>query len=245
MTEASTLKALARHDEGPLWGIGSYFFDGIRRDVPVSFADIERDTAFARRVLSGFGVGRGDIVIILARGGEGTWVMPFHFATTELGATYSMAWNRRFEVPRVTKLVRGLSPKLVLGLSLDLGEALDAAPGGIEELFKPVEHVGVRREATNVVEKAGLEPLVFDLLGPTVAIECSHRRGAHVDPDQWALTERGGMIEISTVGARAHQVANEAVAPGSLDHGPCPCGLPGPRALIDSSTTRSNEEKSK
>src|SRR4051812_37583481 len=119
MTYSSTIKAAAGLPRDELWGIGLYRAGGVLLDAPVSWGDVERDTTWARQLLQLHGVGRGDVVLVLASGNEATWFHPLQDAIAALGAVSAMAWARASDARRAAMLTRRLSPKVVAGLNDD------------------------------------------------------------------------------------------------------------------------------
>jgi hypothetical protein len=161
---------------------------------------------------------------------ESPWFDPFETAATELGAPYSTGEVFEFEAFRTGMYARRLPITMIFGINRTVAEGLG------DELAEVVARVPVivaRPDAVGLLTAAGAQPFVVTRLGPAIAVECTHRAGAHVDGAEWALTERGGELFISTAGPRAYQV-NEAATGlhGTVTAGPCACGRAGQRVFV-------------
>jgi phenylacetate-CoA ligase len=71
-------------------------------------------------------------------------------------------------------------------------------------------------------------------VGPTTALECDRRDGAHVDGDRW-LVEVGPRDELSITN-RVPRLTPCVRLPtglvGRIVDEPCPCGRAGPRLVV-------------
>jgi hypothetical protein len=203
----------------------------------VGWDDWERDTAWARAMLADHGVGpvKGDGevgggVIVVSGMAESPWFDPFETAATELGAPYSIGEVFEFEAFRTGMYARRMPITMIFGINRTVAEGLG------DELAEVVARVPVivaRPDAVGLLTAAGAQPFVVTRLGPAIAVECTHRAGAHVDDAEWALTERGGGLFISTAGPRAHQVSEAPTGlHGTVTPGPCACGRAGQRVFV-------------
>lgn len=234
MTQASTTAAAAAlvHSlaRPPQWGIGRYDLAGQPVYFEVSWADWERDTAWARAMLAGHGVGAGSGLVIVGGMAESPWFDPFETAARELGAPYSIGEIYAFEAFRSAMYARRLPVSMIFGIDRTVAQGLG------DELAEVVARVPVivaRPDAAGLLAAAGAAPFTVTRLGPAIAMECPYRRGAHVNGAEWTLAERGGELIVSTAGPRAHQVTRAATGlRGTLADGPCRCGRTGQRVNV-------------
>ena len=239
MTQASTTAAAAALPRPPQWGIGRYDVAGRPVYFEVSWDDWQRDTAWARGMLAGHGVGIvkgvgevGGGLVIVGGMAESPWFDPFETAARELGAPYSIGEIYAFEAFRTGMYARRLPVTMIFGIDRTVAEGLG------DELAEVVARVPVivaRPDAAGLLAGAGAAPFIVTRLGPAIAVECPHRSGAHVNGAEWTLAqaERGGDLFISTAGPRAHQVSQAATGlRGTLTEGRCGCGRTGQRVSI-------------
>ena len=237
MTLESTTAAAAALPRAPLWGIGRYDLAGQPAYFEMSWDDWQRDTVWARAMLAGHGAGQvkgegevGGGLIIVAGMAESPWFDPFETAARELGAPYSVGESYAFEAFRTGMYARRLPVTVIFGIDLTVAEGLG------DELAEVVARVPVivaRPDAAGLLTEAGGAPFIVTRVGPAVAVECPHRSGAHLNSAEWALSERGGELLLSTAGPRAHQVSRAPVGlRGTLSEGACGCGRTGQRITI-------------
>jgi hypothetical protein len=253
VTQASTAAAAAALPRPPQWGIGRYDPAGQPVYFEMSWDDWQRDTAWARGMLAGHGVGTvkgdgpggtgetrvgsppceepvGGGLVIVGGMAESPWFDPFETAARELGAPYSIGEIYAFEAFRTGMYARRLPVTMVFGIDRTVARGLG------DELAEVVARVPVivaRPDAAGLLAQAGAAPFIVTRLGPAIAVECPHRSGAHVNGAEWTLAERGGELFITTAGPRAHQVRQAATGlRGTLTEGRCGCGRTGQRVSI-------------
>ncbi len=250
MTVASSAAAAAALPRPSQWGIGRYEVAGQPVYFEVSWDDWRRDVAWARAMLADHGVGpakgdgpggpgcgsppcaekvRGGLVIVSGMP-ESPWFDPFETAARELGAPYSIGEIYAFEAFRTGMYARRLPITMIFGIDRTVAEGLG------DELAEVVARVPVivaRPDAAGRLAAAGARPFIVTRVGPALAVECPHRRGAHLNGAEWILAERDGELVISTAGPRAHQVSQAALGlRGTLTDGPCGCGRSDQRIVI-------------
>jgi hypothetical protein len=230
MTLASTTAAAAALPRQPQWGVGRYDIAGEPVYFEISWADQQRDTAWARAMLANHGAGAESGLVIVCGMAESPWFDPFETAARQLGAPYSTGEIASFEAFRTGMYAHRLPITMIFGINAVVAEGL------ADELAKVVAKVPViiaRPDAAGLLAEAGARPFIVARVGPAIAMECPHRTGAHINGAEWALTERDGELFISTAGPREHQVTEAATGvAGSITAGPCACGRDGQRVTI-------------
>jgi hypothetical protein len=237
VTQASTTAAAAALPRPPQWGIGRYDVAGQPVYFEVSWDDWRRDTAWARGMLAGHGVGArkaGGGLVIVSGMAESPWFDPFETAARELGAPYSIGEIHAFEAFRSGMYARRLPVTMIFGIDRTVAEGLGDE---LAEVVARVQVIVARPDGAGLLAGAGAAPFIVTRLGPAVAVECPHRSGAHVNGAEWTVAERGGELFISTAGPRAHQVNRAATGlRGTLVAGRCGCGRTGQRVLVTGGT---------
>ncbi len=230
MTVASSAAAAATLRRPRQWGIGRYEVAGRLVYFEVSWDDWQRDVAWARAMLADHRVGLGGGLVIVSGMPESPWFDPFETAARELGAPYSIGEIYAFEAFRTGMYARRLPITMIFGLDRTVAEGLGDE---LAELVARVPVIVARPDAAGLLAAAGGQPFIVTRVGPALAVECPHRRGAHLNGAEWALAERDGALFLSTAGPRAHQVSQAALGlRGTLTDGPCGCGRSGQRIVI-------------
>jgi hypothetical protein len=230
MSVASTTAAAAAVPRPGPWGIGRYDVAGQPVYFEVGWDDWRRDTAWARAMLAGHGVGPGSGLVIVGGMAESPWFDPFETAARELGAPYSIGEIYAFEAFRTGMYARRLPITMIFGIDQTVAEGLGDE---LAEVVAAVPVIVARPDAADLLAGAGARPFAVTRVGPAIAVECPHRGGAHLNGAEWSLAERGGELFISTAGPRAHQVSEAALGlRGTLTQGPCACGRTGQRVTI-------------
>lgn len=230
MTAASTTAAGATLPRPRLWGVGRYEVGDQLIYFDISRQDWERDTAWARDVLAGHGLGRGGGLLMVGGLPESPWFDPFETAAHEIGVPFSIGEVFVFDAFRTGLYARRLPITMVFGINRVVAEGLGDE---LAELAARVPVIVTRPDAAGLLAEAGARPYIVTRLGPAIAVECPHRSGAHVNGAEWTLAERGGELLISTAGPRAHQVTDAPTGlSGTLVAGTCACGRAGQRIYV-------------
>ena len=230
MTLASTTAAGATLPRPRQWCVGRYDVAGKPVYFEMSWNDWERDTAWARAMLTDHGVGADSGAVMITGMPEAPWFDPFETASRQLGAPFSIGEIYSFEAFRTGLYARGLPITLLFGMDRTVAEGLGDA---LAEIVAKVRVIVARPDAVRTLTEAGARPFVVTRIGPAVAVECPQRSGAHMNDAEWTLSERDGELVISTTGPRAHQVAEAPTGlAGTLAEGRCRCGRSGQRVTV-------------
>ncbi|MEU1994164.1 hypothetical protein ABZ511_06915 [Nocardia gamkensis] len=226
-----TVAMAGRHPS--LAGIGQFTREGGKVGFEIGWAEVERDTAWAHRLLELWELGRADNVLVTARNAEGPWFGPVVRALRMAGAVYSNAEPYGWDVKRSKALMGFLPMKAMIGIEGEHAEGL-LADERATELFREVPVIWARTDAIGPLRAAGLSPAEIAMLGPALAVECPQRAGLHLDPAEWGILVGPSGLRLSVVGEREYRGRDLAVGfTGSVDEVPCACGLPGPRVHIN------------
>jgi hypothetical protein len=233
MTRQSIVDRAARLDRPETELIGRFALGERYVEFPVGRAEFARDARWMRRVLEQYGLGSGAHLLNISGGWEVPWTEPLLDACRQLHVIYSNAELFSWDAKRAEMFVRRLSPDMVIGMDAEYLQSLANIVEPAERLG-PVPHLLLRPDARDTATEFGLRFRLYSPLGPATGIECSFGTGLHVNADEWALAESDGELRVSTAGDRlAHFTDQELGLTGHLDDTDCPCGLSGPRVLLD------------
>ena len=230
MTAASTTAAAAALAPSRLWGVGRYEVGDQLFYFDISREDWQRDSAWARDVLSGHGLGPGSGLLMVGGLPESPWFDPFETAARGLGIPFSVGEIFVFDAFRTGLYARRLPITMIFGINRVVAEGLGDE---LAEVAARVPVIVARPDAADLLAEAGARPYIVTRVGPAIAVECPHRSGAHVNGAEWTLAGRGGELFISTAGPRAHQVTDAPTGlSGTLVEGTCACGQAGQRIHV-------------
>jgi hypothetical protein len=201
-------------------------------DTELSWAELARDTAWVAARLGGLGLAAGQQALLTGSGSEGPWLRPLMDALRSLGVTYGIAEGMGWDWNRTVVFTRELHLNAVIGLSAETVERL-GDDDRLRAMFATVPVVLARPEAVASLRLAGVSTGTICLLGPTLAIECGHRQGGHVNAAEWRVGEREGRLWIAGAGPRAGRLAETPLAlAGDVITAPCGCGSTDPRVVF-------------
>lgn len=216
----------------PIAGIGRYRVGERLEEFPIGWDDTDRDTAWAVRRLTQWGLNRESYVMVTAAMWQGPWISPVLRAFREIGATFGIADVFGWDARRAATFARRLPLSMMLGIGAETAAALNG-DGQLAALLGKVPALLAHPDAVGTLSGAGLRPGVMTFAGPALTLECPERAGAHVDGAEWSVGSAGGELVLSTAGPRAFQVSGEALGiAGTVETGTCGCGSTDPRIRL-------------
>lgn len=228
MNLLGTLDASLALPRGPLACIGWADLAADRVPMPVGWADAAADTAWAAGILGGYGIGPGDHCLFVTAGRD-YWPRQVETAVTALGGFIGNISPARYEDRRLGVYLRFLPPKLIVGLSEELAEAV-VRHDELVALLKAVPHLLALPAAVPVLAGRGIIARAVAAVGPALALPCAEGSGAHVDGSQFSVGQPPGSrtLTVTTSADREFQLTEgPAATPGSV-LADCACGRPGP-----------------
>lgn len=209
------------------WAIGRFTVGDENVFWESSRAERTSAAAHASRVLQAHGIGCDDKVVIVSLNSEAVQLVPVEDAVRGLGGLGAPVDATPRDAARLESLLRQFDVHTVLGVRL-------ATIDGLAELGHPcsilasVEVVMAYPDATEALRGAGVQSFLWLPLGPTVALECPARQGAHVDGSWWDVA----VVDGSIVLRHADNVAVATGVRGTVDSARCECGNDEPRVRL-------------
>lgn len=226
--------SLAAPDHGLFWGIGRYRDSaGAWREIGLTDAEFQREVDAAEARLRSWGVGRHDIVLVIAGIAEAAQFAPFQRAARRLGAISVSAEPSEFDARRVAAMLERFPLRVVIGLDASVLRGL-AQVGDVRAILDRCENLVVREDAVAALAELGLAPAVLQMIGPAMAVDCPERAGGHVDPRAWTIAAVEDRIEVRPAAGRDLDVEPVLVdRPARLVEGRCGCGSEDPRVILE------------
>ena len=214
----------------PLWAVGSFRVGDEVVTYPVSKADHGRDIATTAKALGSLGVNRATRVLVVSMLSESAQYWPVQIGLLMSQAQFSLADASRFDAFRTDMFLRAMHYDVVLGLSSDVLDGLDDLGHDYSAVFGSVPVLAARFGAYERLQDAGLEPRWWLHVGPTIAVECDARAGAHIDSDEWEIDVDGDEVLITARNPRATAIDHLRTGVcGEVLTDACGCGRDDPR----------------
>jgi hypothetical protein len=223
----------------PVWGIGT-FVDGAGRasSIEVTTVEYDREVEVARRRLAALGVGVDDVVLVVAGVVEAVQFGPFQRAARRLGGISCTAEPSPFDAARTASFLDQYDLRAALGLDAAVLDGLEQR-GDPAAVLRKCEQLLARVDAVPRLRELGLDPMALHVLGPTVAVECPERAGAHVGSDAWSVAVEDGWLTVAPAAGRSLPVAPIRTAlRGTVILDRCGCGSDDPRIVVDDGSRR-------
>ena len=182
-----------------LWSIGRVdLADGVVVDMPITWPEIERDTAWAAAMLDKLGVGAGDFCFYAFLYGQSAQFWPWMKATFDRGARSGSGMPTAWDSYRHETFLRLFRLKLVFGISADNLNGLEAAGHDIGKVYAGSELLAALPGAWERLVAAGFRPWRITWLGPLLAVDPCDGGGGRFDAGEWRLEAEGGEILVSS-----------------------------------------------
>lgn len=223
----------AATETGRLWGVGSYRVGADLVTFPVSEGDLQRDVATAQKNLASLGVERGMRALVTSMLAEAAQYWPVQIGLLMTGTQMSCADASRFDAFRTRMFLNGPHYDLAVGINGAVLDGLADLDASLGELFAPVPLVAARAEAIGRLRAAGIDPRLWLHVGPTIAVECAARAGAHVDSEEWEVEADGGEVRITARHPRAARIEDLATGlAAEIVADRCACGRADARLVL-------------
>lgn len=182
-----------------LWAIGRVdLADGVVADMPITWPEIEHDTAWAAGVLDEMGVGDGDLCFYSFLYGQSAQFWPWMKATFDRGARMGSGMPTAWDAYRLETYLRLFRLKLHFGVSPQLLDGLEAAGHDIAAVFTHAELIAALPGAWERLTSKGFKPWRVTWLGPILAVDPCDGTGGRFDAADWRLESHDGEILVSS-----------------------------------------------
>ena len=210
----------------PLWGVGSFRVGDDIVTYPVSKDDNGRDIGGAAKALRSLGVDSHSRVLVVSMLSNAAQYWPVQIDLLMNQAQFSIADASRYDAFRTNMFLRAMHYDVVLGINEDVLDGLDDLSMSYTDVFADVPIVAAGAGAHARLRAAGLDPWWWLHLGPTTAVECAAREGAHIDGSEWAIeVGDGGEILVSASNERAATIERQRTGVhGTVLSARCSCG---------------------
>jgi hypothetical protein len=185
---------------------------------------VEAVRASARDVLRQAGLRPGDVLVLVGTLADCAVLRPFGQAAADLGCPYVAGDPSRFATPQLIEFFRQFRPSVVVGLDEEIVVELDRAGTTVDSVFDEATIFA----APAAGRRIGPGPVVRDWVewGPVVGVGCP-AGGTHLLVGGFRPTTADGRVHL--LGADGELL--HATHDGTVEDGPCGCGLDLPRLV--------------
>jgi hypothetical protein len=215
-----------------VWGYGRYGDDQL---LPLSFDDVQHDTAAATAAVLALGLPDRSVVVMTSTVGDVGYFHPLQNAAMDVGLVVCSADASATDVDRLEMFTRLLDVAAVIGVNDALVDGILERGRDPKSFFSSVPVVIARSGAWDRLAVTGVDALRFELLGPVLVLPCRYRN-LHFDGRQWTMAADNGTLHVSSRAPRALPFSHfDTRIGGSVSDGACPCGRRDPVVEIESS----------
>lgn len=181
-----------------LWGVGRAELRDRTLDVPFSWADVEKDTAWASARLDELGVGAGHFCIYNYYYRQSAQFWPFLKAGFDRGARVATGNPASWDAARMEMYQRRFTPQITFGISPQTVDGLENLGFDAAKVYASSRTLIALPGAWERLRAKGLQPWRLMWLGPILALEPAERSGARFDHGQWTLEAPDGEILVTS-----------------------------------------------
>lgn len=207
--------------------VGRYLVPGHDNELlPVSQRELVATAHFIQDVLESFAFPMGTPILVASTMDQAAHFYPLEQAAMVMNLVVCNAEPTFFDANRVESIIRRLDPRAIIGVSVPMLEGLMASGHAPDILFAGRVIFADPAAHAQLAGKAGFILRLWMEVGPALAIECNHGRGAHIDDREWLLEVVEGRAHLTSRLPRACDFHGWP-GPGmsGLDAAACPCGL--------------------
>jgi hypothetical protein len=213
--------SVPRQSGDDVWGYGRYGDDQL---LPLSFDDVQNDTAAATAAVLALGLPDRSVIVVTSTVGEVGYFHPLQSAAREMGLLVCNADASAADVDRVATFTRLLDVAAVIGVNDALVDGILERGHDPQSFFSSVPMVMARGGARDRLAASGVDALRFELLGPVLVLSCRYGN-LHVDGRQWTVVADEGILHVSNRARRALSLCHfDTGIGGSVSDAVCPCG---------------------
>jgi len=169
----------------------------------VSRRDMERDTAWAIKVLTWMDLRKGLPIHLIGAGSENASLWPFENACIHLGIPFGMGEPVQIDSGRTDMFLRRFQMQAVIGLSKGVLDGLQAAGRDLNKLLGESPVLAALPDACARLRAAGLAPWRMAQIGPIYAFEAPDGGGARYDNAEWLVEDDGTQLLLTSLAPRA------------------------------------------
>ncbi len=166
---------------------------------------------------------------------------PLQVAAKEMGLLVCNADASAMDVDRVEMFTRLLTVAAVIGVNDAMVDGILERGHDLKSFFSSVPMVIAAGDTKDRLAASGVDALALRLLGPVMAVSCRYGN-LHLDGRQWAISDKGGTLHVSSRARRALLFDHFATGVrGSVSDGVCPCGRRDP--IVEIERTRASGDR--
>jgi len=194
-----------------LWGVGQAEFPSGIVPLPVSWEEMERDTAWAGRMADLMGLAPGQFVLYTLNHAQSAQMWPWLHVSFRRKARFATVMPMAWDASRLEMYARRFAVDHLFGLSSVTLDGLAAAGHDPIAVMRRIGRISAQPGAWERLTEAGLKPTRLTWMGPLLVFDPCDGTGGRFDFTQWDLEGVDGEIVLTSGPGRTARFEREQI----------------------------------
>ncbi len=181
-----------------LWGIGQAELPSGIVPLPVSWDDIDRDTAWAARMADLMELEPDQFVLYTLNHAQSAQIWPWLHVTFQRKARFATVMPIAWDAGRLEMYTRRFAVHHLFGVAPVTLDGLAAAGHDPANVLGRIGRISAQPGAWERLTEAGLKPWRLTWLGPLLVLDPCDGSGGRFDASQWILEAVDGEIVLTS-----------------------------------------------
>ncbi|MDR2188059.1 MAG: hypothetical protein LBE62_08410 [Azonexus sp.] len=165
--------------------------------IPLGEEELDRDAQWAMRQFERMGIQPGKPALLIGSGGDYHLLWPCEDALTRMKVPFGQAEVLAADAARSAMFLRRLQLQAVLGITLDILDALPMHGLDVSRLFANMPVICAAPGAWEKLRSLGCAPWQEIRLGPLYGFQPPDEEGYLYNQDEWLLEENEGRLLVT------------------------------------------------
>ena len=192
------LRRSPAHGAADLWGVGQAEFPSGIVPLPISWAEIERDTAWAGRMADLMGLKPGQFVLYTLNHSQSAQIWPWLHTAFQRQARFATVMPIAWDAGRQEMYTRRFTVDHLFGVAEVTLDGLAAAGHDPIAVMRRIGRISAQPGARERLAAAGLKPARLTWMGPLLVFDPCDGSGGRFDSSQWTLQSIDGEIVLTS-----------------------------------------------
>ena len=185
-------------DAASLWGVGQAELPSGIVPLPISWHEIDRDTAWADRMAELMRLAPGQFALYTLNHAQSAQMWPWLHVTFRRKARFATVMPLAWDAGRIEMYTRRFAVDHLFGLSPVTLDGLAAAGHDPIEVMRRIGRISAQPGAWERLAEAGLKPARLTWMGPLLVFDPCDGSGGRFDFTQWELESVDGEIVLTS-----------------------------------------------
>jgi len=181
-----------------LWGVGQAEFPSGIAPLPVSWPEIERDTAWAGKMADLMELKPDQFVLYMINHAQSAQIWPWLHVTFQRRARFATVMPLVWDAGRLEMYTRRFTVDHLFGVSSVTLDGLAAAGHDPIAVMRRIGRVSAQPGAWERLAQAGLAPARLTWIGPLLVFDPCDGSGGRFDFTEWKLDSVDGQVLLTS-----------------------------------------------